>query len=156
MYGVYKLGNSYVSKVPALLKRDGYHLKHFHPNKWRDPLSAAVLWRDKRGREIWGVNRWDLILLHGSMAVRRLRSPIFGVAVFPAVSKHKHHNIEYPVFVVSWRDYHGEKFNETFSPTRSGTLEQAEIDANHFAARKRAQLTGGVLNVPYFSCFLAN
>ena len=147
-YGIFESKGVWFAKVPEVAKKDGYAQKGFYPSKWKDPRAAAALWRDKTGREIWGANRWDLIATYGAMAVRRLRSPISGVAVFKATSKNKLTNVEYPVFVVSWRDYNGEKHSETFSPKRCGTLEQAEADANLYAAIKRSELTGGSLNLP--------
>ena len=141
-YGIYQDKKGvWFACVPKLSKDDGYKVKGFYPSKWKDPKAAAILWRDKQGREIWGVERWDLIQAYGAMAVRRLRSPVFGVAVYQALS-----GGSYDIWRVDWRDYRGEKKSETFSPKQCGTLEQAEINANLFAASKRAELTGGMLH----------
>lgn len=145
-YGIVKSGSAILATVPNLKREDGYLNKTFSPSKWHDTKSAAVLWRDKIGRELWGSKRWDLICTKG--IVSRLRSPIFGVSVYDTVSGGK-----WRVWCVSWRN-EGKKHVEYFTPKRFGTLEQAEIEANRFAAYKRAELTGGELNLPSgLSCF---
>ncbi|MBY7699340.1 hypothetical protein [Vibrio harveyi] len=77
--------------------------------------------------------------------------------MYKTVSKHKHREVIYPVIAVSWRDFDGEKHTKFFGEKRPSSIEQAELDAFYFAARKRAELTGGVLNVnPFWSCFIVD
>ncbi|MGF1756641.1 hypothetical protein L4D76_01575 [Photobacterium sagamiensis] len=56
--------------------------------------------------------------------------------------------IEYTSFVVRWYEDDLVETTKWFGPKRWGTLEKAEIAAHQFAAKKRAEHTGGELHLP--------
>ncbi|MET2951293.1 hypothetical protein ABXV18_24735 [Vibrio owensii] len=144
-----KIPNSgiYAATVPTPLKNQ-YEQKTFTgPTAKED----AKQWRDRTGIEIWGVRRW-MFVVSGSISVRTLRSETNGVFVSKAESHSKPNNngeiFGYPYVRVEWRE---ERVGlcKTFFYSQYETPEEAEIEASLYAARLKASLTGGELNLPF-------
>ncbi len=122
----------YTCSVPLPEPRK-YKTKHFTCSKYTNPKSAALLWRDKVGREEWGTQKWDAIL--ATKYVRRFRSPDMGVCVYPTLS-----GGTWDIWMVSWRLSPEERFSKCFSIKRYGTWEAAELAAHKYAQAKRSEL----------------
>ncbi|MDK9739319.1 hypothetical protein KI655_18650 [Vibrio sp. D404a] len=138
---------TYVATVPTPFKND-YDTKTFHgPTAKQD----AKEWRDRTAIEYWGVRRW-MFFISGAINVRTLRSNTNGVFVSEAESHSKPNNngeiFGYPYVRVEWRE---EKVGlcKTFFYSRYEKPEEAEIEASLYAARLKASLTGGELNLPF-------
>ncbi len=110
-----------------------YRNKQFRCAEYTNPKAAAILWRDKVGREEWGIKRWDAIL--ASKYVRRFRSPEMGVFVYPTKS-----GGHWDIWLVSWRLSPEERFSKCFSIKKYKTWEAAELAAHQFAQAKRSEL----------------
>lgn len=138
-YGIIRLidcDEGYRAKVP---KADGgYHKKQFVKSKFNHPKVAAILWRDKTGREEWGAHRWDIILNTGN--IRSFRSKSHAVFIY------KYNNKGYEVWRVDWLEG-GKKKSKIFGSRRYGDLDKAGVAANLFAANRRAIQTGGNLSL---------
>ena len=94
----------------------------------------------------WGVERLSL-LRRGRLCI--LRKFGCGVSVRQVISKTKLKCggvAEYKQFGVFWYDHNGDPKSEFFSFKRYG--ENAEIEANWFAAKQRARLAYSELNLP--------
>lgn len=65
----------YRVRVP-MTKKGTYDSKDFHSSKYMFPESLALDWRDKRGVEIWGEEKWNYIVTSKSVRMFWGKSPI--------------------------------------------------------------------------------
>ncbi|MDX1300945.1 hypothetical protein [Photobacterium sp.] len=151
MYGVIPDKNAvhaFYGRVPCVDKNEGYKTCYFSSSNYSSPYDAASKWVNKVGVEIWGLTRW-LMIKEGKL--RRMRSLSHSVTVKPVV-QHNHQPdgsiVGYTSFVVRWYDDDLVETTKWFGPKRWRTLEKAEIAAHRFAAKKRAEHTGGELHLP--------
>lgn len=133
----------FIASVPTLNTQKPL-TKRFHPSKYHDPFSACVLWRDKTGREYWGARIWDAIMCR-RITTTALRGTTSGVYVYKADNRSE--NNPGVVWRVEWR-LNGVSKAKIFGVKRFGTLEAAEVEANLFAAEKRAELIGQSVQLP--------
>ncbi|MEO9497664.1 MAG: hypothetical protein ABJG42_24535 [Vibrio splendidus] len=134
----------YRACVPQPNKDDGYITQHFPTYK------EAVIWQNKIGIMEWGYRRWILIL-EGKLT--RMRKRGHSVNVNATVESYELSTgsiVEYKAFRVYWRE-RGIARAKQFSHRGWGTLYNAEVEANLFAAKLRAVHIGSDLNLPHFN-----
>lgn len=139
-YGIWKdsRGKYFIATVPKVTK--GQAMKYFRSE------SAARTWQVVTARRIWGIERFTL-LKRGRLAV--LRKTGAGVSVRRTKSTRVMANgdiAEYWQYGVFWYEHDGKPKSKLFSYKRYG--DNAEIEANWFAAHQRAKLTSSELNLP--------
>ncbi|EKA5635968.1 hypothetical protein OKZ62_001872 [Vibrio navarrensis] len=125
-YGLSKGKSGYKASVPTV--DGGYRANTFLS------LQKAKNWQIVQARREWGLDRFQLIK-RGLLATMRKKN--HGVTI-----RYIAKNREWGVF---WREKKQKK-SKYFSQKRYG--EYAEAHANWFAAKQRAKLTGGELNLP--------
>lgn len=124
---------SYSVRVPTP-EKGKYTYKRFSTATHTNPKAAAILYRDKMGRAMWGEDLWDRILASGS--VTSFRSKLKGVCVYKSMS-----DGQYPMWTVSWREPENiSSTTRSFGAKSSGSLAQAEVAAHAYACSKRAEL----------------
>lgn len=138
------------ARVPKI--KEGYEQKFFGKREHKNPEAEAEKWVTARGLDIWGEHRWRMISQHGRL--KRMRTYDHAVSVLLKHTRYERKGgeiAEYPYFIVSW--YEADAVTELakcFNPSNYlGSMEQAEHEANLFAAKKRAELTGGELHLPF-------
>lgn len=154
-YGVTYLGKGTFRakiRIPEQTSNGGYKVKTFGYSKYKaDAFSSAVEFVEQHGVAAWGGVRWDDIK-QGNL--RRYTSKDAGVRVEKRVGYYETaegYVGEYQGWVVAWREIRNEtEATEWFGSREFGTLEQAELAANWFAVRKRAERTKSELKLPSF------
>ena len=139
-YGVCAIKNGYKAKLA--LPEGTTIQKNF------SSLMAAKTWQVKLVVREWGLERFAL-MKRGRLSI--LRKFGCGVSVRKTTSKTKlacGGIAEYPIFGVFWYDHECSPKSKFFSRKRYG--DDAEIEANWFAAQQRARLTASELNLPEF------
>ncbi|EGU0167941.1 TPA: hypothetical protein NJ458_003368 [Vibrio parahaemolyticus] len=137
-YGISKADKAFNAKAPLYR---GERQKRF------SSILLARQWQLINIHNEWGMQRFELIK-KGRLSV--LRKFGCGVSVRKSKSTMRLADgsiAEYPQYGVFWYDNEHKPKSKFFSPKKYG--EYAEIEANWFAARKRAELTNSELNLPY-------
>ena len=112
-------------------------------------LIAATKWQLDTGVNVWGETRF-LKYLAGEVTSQNLRGELHSVSVYEAYTSSKDKMTKYKYIRVEWRDRNKRGQCRSFSKRKFGCLLVAEHNATIFAAYKRAELTGGELNLPDF------
>lgn len=128
----------------------GHHLsRQFNSNKYGEhTLDEAKYWQFINAIDSWGIKRWDLVKRGKINAFRR--SDKFGVYCHAQnhtyITKNQQKKT-YPTYAVFWTDDTG-GHSKCFSLSNYHDLQKTKTAAEIFAAIKRADLTGGELNLP--------
>lgn len=131
-YGICKGTRGWWVKAPLY---DGTEKQNTFKSK-----NAARQWQLAILRREWGMNRVELIK-RGRLCILRK----FGCGV-TIRSTYSGGNQKYKQIGLFWREHDGQPKSKMFSRKQYG--DNAEIEANWFAARKRAELTNSELNLP--------
>lgn len=126
-----------------------YISRQFNSNKYGEhTLDEARYWQLVNAIEHWGAKRWELI--KGGKINCFRRGDKFGVychlQTHIYINKNQQKK-EYPTYAVFWADNTG-SHSKCFSLSYYGDLPKTQVAAEIFAAIKRADITGGVLNLP--------
>ena len=137
-YGMSFHDGYYIARVPLYI---GTITKKF------SDYEAAKSWQLMQGIKEWGSERWPLL---GKGRLSVLRKPDSGVSIrlvhTKGNGKNTMTNRTYVMFGVFWYDHDQKPKSQYFSHKRYG--DRAELVANWFAAKQRAELSGSELNLP--------
>lgn len=123
-----------------------------------DPANPALAWQEAEdyvwfvGCEEWGALRFSR-LINGEIPAQQLT--LSGSVCCYLSEKTEPHGGLTIQWIVSWRE-NGRNKTRCFGRRRYGSITEAAHQANLFTAKKRAERTSSVLNLPNFTFDLSD